>query len=53
MAGETTSAKARLLLMYILSQPSARELQQEDAERFRAYLQETLDPVLSDRLFVG
>jgi L-asparaginase len=53
MAGETTSAKARLLLMYILSQPSARELQQEDPERFRAYLQETLDPVLSDRLFVG
>lgn len=51
MAGETTAAKARLLLMYILSQKRAQELQKDDKERFRAYLQETLDPVLSERLF--
>lgn len=51
MAGETTAAKARLHLMYILSQKSARELQKEDPDCFRAYLQETLDPVLSSRLF--
>ena len=51
MGGESTSAKVRLLLLYILSQPKAQELRREDPELFRAYLQECLDPVLSERLF--
>lgn len=51
MAGETTSAKARLLMMYILSQPQALKLKESSPERFRAYVQECLDPTLSERLF--
>lgn len=51
LAGETTSAKARLLLLYILSQKDAQKLRKEDPERFLAYVQECLDPVLSNRLF--
>ena len=51
LAGETTSAKARLLMMYILSQRDAADLRKHDEERFMAYVQECLDPVLSERLF--
>lgn len=51
LGGESTSAKIRLLLMYLLSQPKALELRKEDPELFRAYLQECFDPVLSERLF--
>lgn len=51
LAGETTSSKARLLLMYVLSQKDAILLKKEDPERFLAYVQECLDPVLSNRLF--
>lgn len=51
VAGETTAAKARLLLMYILSQKDALLLKKEDPEHFRAYVQECFDVVLSKRLF--
>ncbi len=51
LAGETTAAKARLLMMYILSQKDAAALRKSDEERFLAYVQECLDPVLSVRLF--
>lgn len=51
LAGETTASKARLLLLYILSQKEALKLREEDPERFYAYVQECLDPVLSNRLF--
>ena len=51
LAGETTTAKARLLLMYVLSQKEAIQLKKEDPERFFAYVQECLDPVLTNRLF--
>lgn len=51
MAGETTAAKARLLLMYILSQKDAQLMKESEPERFRAYLQECFDLVLSRRLF--
>ncbi len=51
MAGETTSNKARLLLMYILSQPKAKQLRKESPQLFKAYVQECLDPVLTERLF--
>ena len=51
LAGETTTSKARLLLMYVLSQKEAIQLKKEDPERFFAYVQECLDPVLTNRLF--
>ncbi len=51
MAGETTANKARLLLMYILSQPQAKKLRKESPQLFKAYVQECLDPVLTERLF--
>ncbi len=53
MGGETTAAKARLLLAYVLSQPSAQSLREENPQLFKSYLQECLDPVLSERLFAA
>ena len=52
MGGEMTAAKARLLLMYLLSQKRVQKIKEVDPDRFRAYLQETFDPVVTDRLFV-
>ncbi len=50
-AGETGTAKARLLLIYTLSQPDAIQLRRGNPQLFLAFLQECLDPVLAERLF--